>query len=74
MGTSRCCRHRSHLSIIQMTIRLTYRSTPSYWEVEELLAERGTDISFEAVRQGCLKFRQIYAHRTGRMRERGSSS
>ena len=44
-------RHRFHPSIIQMAVRLYYRFTLSYRDVEELLAERGIDVSFETVRR-----------------------
>jgi hypothetical protein len=48
-------RHRFPPEIIQRAIWLYLRFTPSYRDVEELLAERG-DISYETVRRWVLKF------------------
>jgi hypothetical protein len=42
--------------IIQHTIWLYLRFTLSYRDVEELLAERGFDISYETARRWVLKF------------------
>jgi putative transposase len=44
-------RHRFPPEIIQNAIWLYLRFTPSYCDVEELLAERGLDISYETTRQ-----------------------
>ena len=49
-------RHRSPAEIIQLAIWLYFRFTPSYRDVEELLAERGLDVSYETVRRWVLKF------------------
>ena len=43
-------RHRFPLTIIQHSVWLYLRFTLSYRDVEELLAERGLDISYETVR------------------------
>ena len=43
------CRHRFPPEIIQHAIWLYLRFTLSYRDVEELLAERGLDISYETV-------------------------
>ena len=49
---------------------LYHRFSLSFREVEELLAERGVTVSYEAVRLWCLKFGQAFAkklrHRRGR--------
>ena len=42
---------------------LYYRFTLSYRDVQELLFERGIDVTHEAIRQWCLKFGQDYANR-----------
>src|SRR5947199_10522929 len=47
-------RHRFPAEIIQHAIRLYLRFTLSYRDVEELLAERGLDISYETVRRWVL--------------------
>ena len=49
-------RHRFPPAIIQHAIWLYVRFTLSYRDVEELLAERGLDISYETVRRWVLKF------------------
>ena len=48
-------RHRFPPEIIQHAIWLYLRFTLSYRDVEELLAERGLDISYETVRRWVLK-------------------
>ena len=39
--------------VIQHAVWLYLRFTLSYRDVEELLAERGLDLSYESVRSGC---------------------
>jgi putative transposase len=45
------CRHRFPPPIIQHAIWLYLRFTLSYRDVDELLAERGLDVSYETVRR-----------------------
>ena len=59
-----------HPSIIQTAVWLTYRLTICYCDVEERLAERGIDVSFDVVRRWCLKIGPIYARRRRRKRNR----
>jgi putative transposase len=49
-------RHRFPPPIIQHAIWLYLRFTLSYRDVEELLAERGLEVSYETVRRCVLKF------------------
>ena len=49
-------RHRFPPVVIQRAVWLYLRFTLSYRDVEELLAERGLDISYESVRSWVLKF------------------
>lgn len=49
-------RHRFPSEIIQHAVWLYARFTLSYRDVEDLLAERGLDISYETVRRWFLKF------------------
>ena len=56
-------RYRFHPDIIQHAVWLYFRFTMSYRDVEDLLAERGIDVSYETVRLWALKFGQAYAHR-----------
>ncbi len=54
--------------IISHAIWLYYRFSLSYRDVEELLAERGIMVTYETVRQWCLKFGQQYANQLRRRR------
>ena len=56
--------------IIQHAVWLYCRFTLSYRDVEDLLAERGLDISYETVRRWVLKFGRAYARRIQRRRPR----
>jgi transposase-like protein len=49
-------RHRFPPVVIQHAVWLYLRFTLSYRDVEDLLAERGLDISYETVRNWVLKF------------------
>ena len=62
--------HRFLPAIIQVTVWMYARFTLSLRDVEELLTERGLDISYETVRRWFLKFGQVYARsvRLGRHR------
>jgi len=66
-------RHRFPPLIIQHAVWLYLRFTLSYRDVEELLAERGLDISYETVRCWVLKFGPIIARRLRRHRPRPST-
>ncbi len=48
------------------------RFTLSYRDVEELLAERGIDVSYETVRRWVLKFGPVFARNLRRLRPRPS--
>ena len=65
-------RHRFPPSIIQHAIWLYLRFTLSYRDVEELLAERGLEVSYETVRRWVLKFGATVAQRLRRRRPRPS--
>src|SRR5262247_535116 len=65
-------RHRFPAVIIQHAVWLHLRFTLSYRDVEELLAERGLDISYETVRCWVLKFGPVIARRLRRCRSRPS--
>jgi transposase len=66
-------RHRFPPEIIQHAIWLYLRFTLSYRDVEELLAERGLDISYETVRRWVLKFGPAIARRLRQRRPRPSN-
>jgi putative transposase len=54
-------RHRFPSVVIQHAVWLYLRFTLSYRDVEDLLAERGLDISYETVRSWVLKFGPVIA-------------
>ena len=66
-------RHRFPPVIIQHAVWLYLRFTLSYRDVEELLAERGLDISYETVRCWVLKFGPAIARRLRGARPRPSN-
>ena len=63
-------RHRFPAEIIQHAIWLYFRFTLSFRDVEDFLAERGLDISYESVRCWVLKFGTAYAREIRRRRPR----
>ncbi len=63
-------RHRYPPLIIQHAVWLYFRFPLSYRDVEDLLAERGIDVSDETVRRWALKFGQAYARRLRQTRPR----
>src|SRR5213595_3104249 len=65
-------RHRFSPVVIQHAVWLYLRFSLSYRDVEELLAERGLDISYESVRSWVLKFGPAIARRLRRRRPRPS--
>ena len=65
-------RHRFPPEIIQHAIWLYLRFTLSYRDVEELLAERGLDLSYETVRRWVLKFGPAIARQLRQRRPRPS--
>src|SRR5262245_59649575 len=60
--------HRFPGEIISHGVWLYYRFPLSYRDVQELLFERGIDVTHEAIRQWCLKFGQAYANQLKRRR------
>jgi len=49
--------------IISHAVWLYHRFTLSFRNVEEILVSRGVDVTYESVRQWCLRFGQAYAYR-----------
>jgi putative transposase len=66
-------RHRFPPEIIQYAVWLYFRFPLSYRDVEDLLSERGIDVSYETVRRWALKFGQAYAYRLRRFRSRSDT-
>ena len=54
--------YRYPAEIISHTVWLYFRFTLSYRDVEEILAARGIIVTYETVRQWCLKFGQNFAN------------
>jgi putative transposase len=65
-------RHRFPPELIRHAVWLYLRFTLSLRNVEELLAERGLDISYETIRRWVLKFGPAYARNLRRLRPRPS--
>ena len=63
-------RHRFPPEIIQHVVWLYFRFPLSYRDVEDMLAERGIDVSYETVRRWALKFGLDYARKLRRLRPR----
>src|SRR5436309_16095341 len=55
-------RHRFPSEIISHCVWLYFRFALSFRDVEEMLAMRGVYVSYETVREWCLKFGQTYAN------------
>ncbi len=65
-------RHRFPPVVIQHAVWLYLRFTLSYRDVEDLLAERGLEVSFETVRRWVLKFGPVIARNLRRRRPKPS--
>ena len=73
MTTISFARHQFPPAIIRHTVWLYLRFTLSYRDVEDLLAERGLDVSYESVRRWVLKFGPLFARELRRRRHRPTS-
>ena len=69
-----CARHRFPPEVIRHAVWLYLRFTLSVRDVEELLAERGLDVSYETIRRWVVKFGRIYARNLRRLRPRPAST
>ena len=63
-------RHRFPPEIIQQAVWLYFRLPLSFRDVEDLLTERGINVSYETVRRWALKFGLTYARKLRRLRPR----
>ncbi len=61
-SVSRYHRHRFPAEIISHCVWLYFRFALSFRDVEEMLAIRGVALTYETVREWCLKFGQTYAN------------
>src|SRR5918997_2335386 len=67
-------RHRFPPEIIQHAVWLYVRFTLSFRDVEELLAERGLDVSYETIRRWVLKFGPVFARNLRRLRPKSTGT
>src|SRR3712207_4795445 len=67
-------RHQFPPAVIRHAVWLYLRFTLSYRDVEELLAERGIETSYETVRRWALKFGPVFAKNLRRLRPRPSNT
>jgi putative transposase len=65
-------RHQFPPEVIRHATWLYLRFTLSYRDVEELLAERGLDISYETIRRWVVKFGKAFARNLRQLRPRPS--
>src|ERR1017187_9198954 len=63
-------RHRFPGILFRSAVWLYFRFALSYRDVEDMLAERGIDVSYETVRRWALKFGTIIARKLRRGRPR----
>ena len=56
-------RHRFHPDVIRRAVWMYFRFNLSFRDVEELLTERGVDVSYETIRKWVGKFESQYAKR-----------
>ena len=61
-------RHRFPPDVIRLAVWLYFRFTLSFRDVEEMLAQRGIEASYETVRCWALKFGQAFARNLRRSR------
>jgi transposase-like protein len=73
MTTISFARYQFPRDIIRHAVWLYLRFTLSFRDVEDLLAERGLDVSYETVRRWVLKFGPLFANELRRRRPRPTS-
>ena len=63
MKASIYTRHRFHSDVIRRAVWMYFRFNLSFRDVEELMIERGVDVSYETIRRWVDKFGTTYAKR-----------
>ena len=66
-------RHRFPISIIQHAVWLYHRFPLSYRDVQELLHQRGIEVSHETLREWCIKFALLFAEELRHLEPRRGS-
>lgn len=72
MKTSIYTRHHFHPDIIRRAVWMYFRFNLSFRDVEELIIERGVDVSYETIRRWVDRFGSTYAKRIKSRSERPS--
>ncbi len=54
-------RHRCPAEVITHAVWLYFRFNLSFHDVEELIAERGVEVSYKTIRRWCAKFGPAFA-------------
>jgi transposase-like protein len=60
--------HRFPADVIRQAVWLYFRFTLSFRDVEELMAQRGIEVSYETIRCWTLKFGRLFAQNLRRSR------
>ncbi len=63
-------RHRFPIEVIEQCVWLYFRFALSYRNVEEMMAKRGVQVTYETIRNWCDKFGSLYASRLRKNRTR----
>lgn len=58
-----CAGYRFPSNVIQRAVRMYLRFTLSYWDVDDLLAERGFEVSYETIRRWVTTFGPVITRR-----------
>ena len=74
MSASSYSGYRFPADVIQRAVWMYLRFTLSFRDVEELLAERGIETSYESIRRWVAKFGPVFARNLRRLRPRPSST
>ena len=67
-------RHRFPIDVIQQAVWLYFQFPLSFRTVEDLLAQRGIDVSYETVRRWSVKFGLAYARKLRRSHPRAGGT
>ena len=64
--------YRFPAEVISHAVWLYHRYTLSFRDIEEILFSRGIDVTFESIRQWCLKLAPAYSKRRKQKPDRGN--
>ena len=73
MSSSSYRRHRFPAGVIQQAVWLYFRFPLSFRDVEDMLSQRGIDVSYETVRRWSFKFGLAYARKLRRSHPRADT-